>query len=55
MTTARRFGSFRLSARVLELRAAGHPIVTDYKTKNGKRFASYRYLTSAEQLRLGVG
>lgn len=37
-----KFGCFRLGGRIHELRAAGHPIVTDMVTKNGKHFAEYR-------------
>lgn len=37
-----RFGCFRLGGRIFELKAAGHKIVTDMVTKNGKRFAEYR-------------
>lgn len=36
-----KFGSFRLGARILELKQAGHRIVTAMVTKNGKRYASY--------------
>ena len=38
----REIGTFRLGARVLELRQAGYNIITDTVTRNGKRFASYR-------------
>lgn len=37
-----KFGSFRLGGRIHELRALGHPIVTNMVTKNGKHFAEYR-------------
>ena len=50
-----RWGCFRLAARVQELRLAGHPILTETRLVNGKRIARYRYLSSAEQLLLGVG
>jgi hypothetical protein len=37
-----RFGCFRLSARILDLKAAGHNIKTKIiKSANGKRFAQY--------------
>ncbi len=35
-------GSFRLAARVAELKAAGHRIETLTQRVNGKAFASYR-------------
>ena len=51
-----RFRCSRLAARINDLRAAGHPIVSELRlTPGGKRVAFYRYLTSGEQLRLGVG
>ena len=34
-------GSFRLSARIKDLRDAGHKIRTDHETKNGKTYARY--------------
>jgi hypothetical protein len=35
-------GSFRLAARIADLRAAGHDIVTEMETlSNGKRIARY--------------
>jgi hypothetical protein len=37
-----RFGCFRLSARILDLKAAGHNIKTKIiKSANGKQFAQY--------------
>lgn len=37
------FGCFRLAARIRELRDAGYEIFTGgYRTRNGKRVASYR-------------
>lgn len=36
-------GCFRLSARILELRNAGHKITTEKETDNGKTYARYRY------------
>lgn len=38
----RMFGCFRLSGRILDLRSAGHDIVTDMVEVNGKHVASYR-------------
>lgn len=47
-------GSFRLGARIYELRELGYPIGTDWiTTASGKRIARYR-LTEAVQLELGV-
>lgn len=39
-----RFGCFRLSARIDELRNMGHHIITETVKKNGKRFAKYPLL-----------
>jgi hypothetical protein len=36
------YGCFRLAARIEELRAAGHPIKTEWVRKGEKRFARYR-------------
>lgn len=36
-----RFGCFRLAARIKDLRDAGHPIVTDTVTQDGKQYARY--------------
>ncbi len=38
----RDMGCFRLAARVLDLRQAGHTIVSEKVEANGKRFAQYR-------------
>ena len=39
-----KFGSFRLGARIYELKRAGHPIRTDMvRTKKNKRVARYHY------------
>lgn len=38
----RRFGCFRLGARIADLKKAGHKIVTKMVSKDGKRFAEYR-------------
>lgn len=37
-----KFGIFRLSARILDLRQEGYDIATEIVTKNGKRFAKYQ-------------
>ena len=42
VTALRVFRCFRLAARVKELRAQGHPIVTEMKEEGGKRYATYR-------------
>lgn len=48
-----RFRCFRLAARVLELRKAGHPIETrDIHLPNGKRIAEY--WLARGQLGLGI-
>ena len=38
----RRWGVFRLSGRIYDLREDGHKIRTDRVTRRGKTFASYR-------------
>ena len=35
------FGCLRLAARISDLRAEGHAIITTIANKNGKRFAKY--------------
>ena len=35
-------GCTRLSARIFDLRHAGHNIIGEYVTRNGKRFIRYR-------------
>ena len=37
----KKYGCFRLSARILDLREAGYKIRTDLIKMGGKRFASY--------------
>lgn len=37
-----RFGCFRLSARIYDLREQGHDISMEVVPKNGKRFARYK-------------
>jgi hypothetical protein len=48
----REIGSFRLAARVWELRDAGHHIETDIVTVNGKRIARYRLVEPVGQVAL---
>ena len=36
-----KFGCYRLSARILDLRQRGHNIITENISKNGKTFAQY--------------
>lgn len=37
------YGCFRLSARIYSLRSRGYDIETDYVTRDGKIYASYRF------------
>lgn len=37
-----KWGCMRLSGRIIELRRAGHNIVTEVEEKNGKRYARYK-------------
>jgi hypothetical protein len=41
------FGCFRLAARIAELRAAGHTIMTSTELRGDKRFARYWLVRSA--------
>jgi hypothetical protein len=41
-----KFGCFRLAARISDLRKDGHVISTENVTKDGKTFASYKYIKS---------
>jgi len=41
----RKFGSFRLGARIWDLRRAGHPIEKTLIHVRGKRFAEYRLVS----------
>ena len=41
MAALRLFGCFRLAARIHSLRRAGHQIIADSLTVNGKRFRCY--------------
>ena len=43
----RELGVYRLAARINELRESGMGIETEYVTRNGKRFARYRYHSKA--------
>lgn len=48
-------GSFRLGARIWELKAAGYDIETDLiTTHSGKRIARYRLIGAPEQLRIAL-
>ena len=38
----RDYGCFRLAARIDDLRKQGWCITTDFETRNGKKYASYR-------------
>jgi len=39
-----KFGCFRLAARISDLRKDGHIISTENVNKDGKTFASYKYI-----------
>ena len=41
LTALKKFGCFRLSARILDLRQEGHAIITENVTRKGKTFAEY--------------
>lgn len=41
LTALNKFGCFRLSARILNLREQGHAIITKNITRQGKTFAEY--------------
>ena len=41
ITALNKFGCFRLSARILDLRKEGHNITTENVTRKGKTFAEY--------------
>ena len=44
----RRYGCFRLAARIAELRAAGHDILTQrVEVRGGKNVARYRLIRAA--------
>jgi hypothetical protein len=42
MQALRRYGCFRLAARIRDLRASGHQIETERVERGGKTFARYR-------------
>lgn len=42
MTALKRYGCFRLAARIHRLRSQGHNIQTTMTESNGRRFAQYR-------------
>ena len=42
LTALRRYGCFRLGARIYELKCQGYRIVSELIQRNGKRFARYR-------------
>ena len=44
LTALKKFGCFRLSARIFNLRQEGNPIVTENVTRKGKTFAEYSLL-----------
>jgi hypothetical protein len=44
LTALKKFGCFRLSARILDLRQEGHAIITENVTRKGKTFAEYSML-----------
>lgn len=55
LTALDQAGSFRLGARVFELRAEGYSIDREWvETYSGKRIASYVLHEQPEQLRLAV-
>jgi len=39
----KKFGCFRLAARIADLRKDGHTIWTNYITKDNKTFAAYKF------------
>ena len=41
LTALKKFGCFRLGARIFDLKRQGHNIDTQFKTKKGKTFAEY--------------
>lgn len=41
------FGCYRMGARIAELRAAGHDIVTTIEKRQGKKWARYRLAKEA--------
>ena len=54
LTALDEIGSFRLGARVWELKAEGYDVQTDLvTTKSGKRIARYRLIEQPRQLVVG--
>lgn len=49
MDALRRFGCFRLSARIADLRMAGHKILSHMVERNGKHVAEY-YMGATRKL-----
>jgi hypothetical protein len=47
LSALNKFGCFRLSGRVFELRRAGHKIATIPTKSRGKVFASYKLIKAA--------
>ena len=41
LTALKKFGCFRLSARIFNLKEEGHAIITNNVTRKGKTFADY--------------
>ncbi|BAQ90879.1 hypothetical protein [uncultured Mediterranean phage uvMED] len=41
LTALKKFGCFRLSARIFNLKEEGHAIITNNVTRKGKTFAEY--------------
>ena len=41
MGALKKFGCFRLGARIFDLKRKGHNIYTEFTTKKGKTFAEY--------------
>ena len=42
----RDYGCFRLAARIDQLRKQGYCITTEFETRNGKKYASYRLVST---------
>ena len=49
MIALRRYGCYRLAARINDLRAKGHGIETNLIERNHKRFAMYTYHSRADR------
>lgn len=46
----RDYGCFRLAARIDQLRKQGYCITTEFETRNGKKYASYRLIKPTREL-----